>query len=342
MQTKVKCPKCGASFEIPEHESVQTGTVIAKDSGLGTVYLKVEDGGEGLPKRDKSGKFVSGKSGKSGDAACGGGSLSSRIRKGGHVRNYRPYRRWIMAQVFHMLDDMDKPRSYRSSDFTGLVRQRGMKYMWKVIRNEFHDITAICRHGDIAEYCRRRRWFNEKLVVDVAFSFLSQLRKQIDALDTHTCRGRPYKAITGFGNVFSDELEAKVFSPICGMISGIQRIVVANCSDMSSVNNIVRRLCDFCEQFHESTKVTLSMPESFINAYKGNGGYFTVRNMIMFHGCHLPGEKFFDESRDLAKLDAIAEKNKDEGWQMIGLVKDVIAANGIDIRRKMDSWKKRK
>ena len=37
-KTKVECPKCGAEFAIPAHETVAIGIVIGQDSNLGTVH----------------------------------------------------------------------------------------------------------------------------------------------------------------------------------------------------------------------------------------------------------------------------------------------------------------
>ena len=47
--TKVICQNCGAEVIIPEHECQVTGTVIGKDSGLGTVVLPTKNGAPKLP-----------------------------------------------------------------------------------------------------------------------------------------------------------------------------------------------------------------------------------------------------------------------------------------------------
>ena len=87
------------------------------------------------------------------------------------------------------------------------------------------------------------------------------------------------------------------------------------------------------------------MPTEFIDRFKGAGAYFTLRNMLMFHGCRLPyeiaqkfGKKAFN--LDLELLDLAAEEYKDKGWQLLGLLKDTIKLNGIDVEKKIRSWKK--
>lgn len=49
-ETKVVCPKCGASIAIPEHESFTAGIAIGKDSGLGTVTLPLESENNSISK----------------------------------------------------------------------------------------------------------------------------------------------------------------------------------------------------------------------------------------------------------------------------------------------------
>lgn len=49
--TTVVCPKCGAEIAIADHQHVEIGIVVGKDSGLGTVKLPLADE---QPKKPKS------------------------------------------------------------------------------------------------------------------------------------------------------------------------------------------------------------------------------------------------------------------------------------------------
>ena len=40
-ETKILCPGCGTEFAIADKEFTATGTVIGKNSGLGTIYPAV-------------------------------------------------------------------------------------------------------------------------------------------------------------------------------------------------------------------------------------------------------------------------------------------------------------
>ena len=339
-KTTVRCPKCGASFLLPEHEHVQCGTVIAKDSNMGTVYLQVEDEEPCMPKRGPDGKFLP-KNLEMCDNdelmfehSCRSG-LADKIREeGAYVKNHRLFRRWIMGQMFHILRDESSYKGY-----TSRLRSYGVRYMWKVIRNEIHDMYVIRRNGDLAEYERRHMWFNEKIVREIGSSFADQLEKIGGRKPRHKCKGRPYLRLPGFGDVFCDEFDAKVVGKIRDLVN-----------DIGSIDpDCVEKLCDFCIRFKEGRYANLKMPVAFVNAYKANGAYFTLRNMLMFHGCILPakvtdeygkGIKLRGVQRQLAILDNVASSFKDEGWQLMGLLRDTIEANGVDVAKKIESWKK--
>lgn len=353
--TTVRCPNCGIAFEIPENETPVCGVTIAKNSGLGTVYLK-EDGSEAkkpLQRRDERGKFMKPAHDPGNDAACacdtcgeGGDKLSDRIRNGKPVKNFRLFRRWVMSQFFHILQELGGCH-LNGTSFSSIVRRRGIRYMADVIRNEVHDLCSICRHGDMDEFARRYRWWNPDTVAKIGSEFLGILKAQVEKLKTHKCKGVPYKDIPGFGNVFVSDLQSKVYGPIEEAVRIAENTAsVTNGTSADRFEHVAGKLCGLISQFKESSRWKIRMPVTFIDCYKGNGAYFTLRNMIQFHDCRLPDEVRVGKEdlkgwkRDLAILDNLAEQYKNDGWQLVGLVKDTIEANGIDVARKIAGWRK--
>ncbi len=339
-KTTVRCPKCGTAFEIPAKEVLGiVGDLIGENSGLGDVYLKEKDGEPCKPLRDKDGRFVSRSNGISlaGEEYDGEHNddepLSERVRKQGPVKNHRLFRRWIMSQMFHTLLTMKN----WNEGFASLVRNRGLRYMWKVIKNELHDMRAIQRHGDQGEFKRRNRWWSTDAVAQIASMFAYDLGEQIRKnLKVRKCKGREYVTIPGFGMVFCDEYVKKVTEPLHERIEAFRK---CNCQKTADA------LCDFAAQFKDSTAWKLGMPTEFIDRFKGAGAYFTLRNMLMFHGCRIPydvAQKFGKRAynTDLDVLDSVAEEYKDSGWQLLGLLKDTIKLNGIDVEAKIRSWRK--
>ena len=336
----INCPNCGAEIALSPK------IVYDKDG------IVVHEPGRGVPMRDEKGRFVGMDFSKNNGCTCKHGislageeydndndgehnddePLCERVRKQGHVKNHRLFRRWIMSQMFHTLLIMKN----WNEGFAKLVRNRGLRYMWKVIKNELHDMRAIQRHGDREEFERRNRWWSTEAVSNIAICFGGDLEAQIKKLKHRKCKGREYVTIPGYGMVFCDEVVDKVIIPFHDRIAAFRK---CNCAKTADA------LCDYAMQFKDSTAWKLGMPTVFIDRFKGAGAYFTLRNMLMFHGCRIPYEaaqKFGrkDYNTDLEVLDNMAEEYKDEGWQMLGFLKDVIKHNGIDVEAKIKSWKK--
>lgn len=338
-KTTIRCPKCGAAFEIPAKTLLGViGNVLGEDSNLGDCYLKTKDDEPKKPLRDSSGKFVSNslhgidlageEYGKEVKYGCENAvdSITEDIRKQGYVKNHRLFRRWIMAQLFHMLSYQDK---YQEK-FSDLVRNRGVRYMFKVIENETKDMEAIKRNGDLDEFERRYRWWNPSTLNKIFYEYFNLVKDQTEKLKVHKCKGRPYVDIPGWGMVFTDELDKKVWSKIQADLS------LLNSDNMFRA---VPRICGSLGRFKDSSRWKVRMPATFINAFKGNGAYFTLRNMVMFHGCFLSTRGKAPVETQLAELDRLAEQYKNEGWQLLGLVKDTLKANHMNVDKKIAEWR---
>ena len=83
---------------------------------------------------------------------------------------------------------------------------------------------------------------------------------------------------------------------------------------------------------------------SMIDAYKGAGAFFTMQNLIRFHGCRFVDEYgvHHDKERSYAWLQKKNEEYRFDGWRMIGLLRKFLKDNHIDICKKMAEWRKRK
>ena len=351
-KTTIRCPECGAAFEIPAKTLLGViGNVLGEDSNLGDCYLKTKEQEPKKPLRGPDGRFMNNSmhgidlageeyDEKNSDKYGVDASLSEKIRNGKPVKNHRLFRRWIMSQVFHALQEMER---CGGTPFTNIVRRRGIRYMADVIKNEVHDMLKCREHGDVIEYRNRSRWWNESTIFQIGSQFVDILTHEIDRLKVRKCRGRPYKRIPGFGNVFVEDIQKKVVEPLR---RDLEELVSLETS-ADTFEDVVVRICDKISRFKESCAWKIHMPSKFLDCYKGNGAYYTLQNMIQFHDCKLPDEVRDGEHgdmkgwhRDMAILDDLAEKYKNSGWQLLGLVKDTIEANGIDIDKKIESWQK--
>ena len=60
-----------------------------------------------------------------------------------------------------------------------------------------------------------------------------------------------------------------------------------------------------------------------------------MRTLIMFHGARFLGRS---ESRSLEHVDAKANAYREEGWRMMGVLKQLIAVSHISVEAKIKEW----
>ena len=344
-ETKIVCPKCGTEFEIPEHEHVAAGVVIGKDSGMGTIVLKEAETpvtkaqkrlealkGAGV---DVSSLFAM----QTGDIARVENGVVSvlpdddpifqSIIAGGTIPDRHLFRRWVMAQMFHML----------VGNFTQNLRNKGYEYQWRVIEDELRVQKRLFRN-DRENYDERNMWFNRSVVSSMCGNYVKQLEKHIDYLKKKRvkhCKGVPYVRIGG-KNVFVSDIFSKVQAPIDRAVS---KIMFTDTPD-----KLYRAFMDFKKVY---VKINgMRMEATFIDSYKGAGAYYTMKNMILFHGCvfytTVSGKRrktTKDASLRYLKDRADEYAHGYDGWRLFGVMKELIADNKIDIKKKMAEWRKK-
>jgi hypothetical protein len=86
-------------------------------------------------------------------------------------------------------------------------------------------------------------------------------------------------------------------------------------------------------------RVKIEPCEEWKNAYKGYGGYFSMQNLILFHGCRIivDGKKLSKDD-SIKQLDEWADGHLNEGYWMLGALKQLIIDNGFNIERKRAEW----
>lgn len=361
-ETKVVCPKCGASIAIPEHELFTAGIAIGKDSGLGTITLPLESENNTNFKNKTSMKAskkieamkaagidvtnlfsVTNAEGVEAIARLENGGLTIladndpiiiAIIKGGTVPNRRLFRRWVMAQVFHMLTQKDWT-TRKPIGFLNALQAKGFRYSWEMLIEEIR-VQAKLEMSDQENFIQRNRWFNKEVAIDMATDYLKQLNEHIEQKKKKCkrCKGNPYITLNGT-HIFVADLRKKVLNPL----EKYERLI-KNSKNIAELYQAVAGFYRGVKEFYSPYALTMS--PAFKDAYKGAGGYFTMRNLIMFHGCKMLSAKGnpLSESSSLRELDKLAEAYKNrEGWRMFGAMKELISNNGIDIEAKMNEWR---
>ena len=360
-KTKILCPGCGTEFAIADKEQTVVATIVGKDSGLGTVYPAVagrdapSSGKTKVPKTAKeriealraAGVDVSHLFAMQG--ANGGECIASnkdglltmlddddpifrQIIDQGDVPNRRLFRRWVMAQMFHMMTCTDY-RSGKPVGVTEMIHRLGYEYQWKMVLGELHAQMRMEGY-DPENFADRNRWFNAGVIAAMAENYVKCLKERIASQKVKKCKGIPYKRV-GNRDIFVEDLETKVYHPLQTAVYGIR-----NAKDTARLYAATRKFNNLRVRMPYDTPQC----KEWVNAYKGAGAFFTMQNLIRFHGCTAVNDRGrrLDKYQSLAFLSAKAEEYKDgEGWRLLAVLKKMLADNDIDIRKKMAEWRKK-
>lgn len=371
-ETKVTCPICGAEFAIAEHTHVANGVVIGKDAGLGEIHPALagdstfmgattpvatpaqapattirNKADERLAALKAAGVDVSdlfAMQGAAGDgmiARMSNGILSvvadddpifQAIAKGGTIPDRRLFRRWVMSQMFHMLTEREHWNSGRRIGFTEAIHRKGYEYQFKMLQDELNAQAKLFQH-DIENFQERNVWFNKRVLTALCESYVLKLMEYVEKLPERKCKGVPYKRIDG-RNIFCADIPSKVYAPVRSYLAAIKR--TSNPVSLATL-------------FAEFNKTRIQLPwdtpqcAEWVKAYKGAGAFFTLKNLILFHGCYIFNTKTCHLSKEasIEFINTAAHEYALEGWRMFALMKKALKDNNINIEAKMAEWKKR-
>lgn len=258
------------------------------------------------------------------------------ITKGGYLNHYKLYRRWVMSQMFHILKDMNR----KDMSFNAIIQHRGYEYQWRVVENELYAQMKMEKNRDLQSLSGRVRWFNSDSVAMMAEDYIQSLKDYINKSLTyridrkgvrkfkHTCKGHPYIRLGG-ECIFVIDVQRKVFAPLLKAYYAIE--------NSKTSTELYVNVFKFNRQ-RKSLKWDTKQSDAFINAYKGSGSYYTMRNLIMFHGARFKGAP--TEKRSLLLVEENAKEYVCEGWRMLGVLKQLIADSNISVEGKIREWRK--
>ena len=269
-------------------------------------------------------------------------SVGKQIVEGGYVSNWKLFRRWVMSQMFHMLRDMDK----NGRTFNDVLQHKGYEYQWRMLENELYAQMKMAAHGDHENAGARNRWFGGFVAADMAYDYIKKLRKYVDnnliykvkkdahgnvkKTYKHTCKGNPYVRLQN-DDIFVADLEKKVYAPL------------GNLARKMYDSNTYKEVYDAVHEFNKKRKHLAwdtKQADAFITAYKGSGSYYTMRNLIMFHGARfMKNGRKMSETDSLKELESKANLYDEEGWRMLGVLKQLIKDNNISVHGKILEWK---
>lgn len=255
--------------------------------------------------------------------------IMEQIIEDGYVRNTKLHRRFVMAQMFQMLNYVSYDGQYSGYNDC-LKRMYGYNYTLKMMLEEVRVLGKL-EARDKETFEERVHFFNKDVVIAVMEDYLEKLEKYIENLHVHKCKGIPYKKIKG-NNIFVADLNKKIFFPIRSYIGAVKYA--------RNYTEVYRVLTQF---MNKRTFIKLpwdtAKSKDWIDAYKGEGAYYTCKNLIMYHGCKIYnayGHPMYGEgSLSVGYMEVLNSKlfeYQGEGYRMFAFMKKLIADNGINTK----------
>lgn len=252
-------------------------------------------------------------------------TIANQIIKDGYVRNTKLHRRFVMAQMFQGLNY--KSYDGRKTGYNEWVKRHSLKYSFDMMLEEIRVLGKL-EERDRDTFIERSHFFTKDVIVKTMEDYVAELMKHVDTLPEKKCKGVPYKRVKS-QNIFVVDLEKKVYAPLR---YDINRIKYA-----SNYNELYKVVKSF---MYKMIALPYTTPKSkaWIDAYKGEGAFYTLKNLVMFHGCGIKvGE--YDIRYGMAAVALLNEKlneYKGEGWRMFALMKKVIEDNNFNFEIAMD------
>ena len=250
--------------------------------------------------------------------------IASRIIKDGYVRNTKLHRRFVMAQMFQGLNYVSWDK--KKTGYNEWLKRYGIGYAFDMMLEEIRVLGKL-EERDRDTFIERAHFFTKDVIAKTMEDYMVELAKHVDAIPSKNCKGVPYKRIKS-NNIFVVDIDKKVYAPLRNDINRIKRA--------RNYNELYKIVKSFMSKM---IALPYGTPKSkaWIDAYKGAGAFYTLKNLVMFHDCGIKIDNF-----DIGyKMDAVVYLNtkldeyKGEGWRMFALMKKVIADNNFDFKKRM-------
>ena len=187
-------------------------------------------------------------------------------------------------------------------------------------------VLSKLEERDRDTFVERSNFFTREVVAQTIEDYIDELVNYIETLPEKNCKGVPYKRIKG-KDIFVVDLDKKVYAPLRNDVYRVKR--ARNYKDLY---NIVKAFMG------KMVRLPYHTPKSkaWIDAYKGEGAFYTLKNLIMFHGCGIEVDRrMVYGAAATSVLNKKLYEYKGEGCRMFALMKKVIDDNGFDFNKRM-------
>lgn len=244
-----------------------------------------------------------------------GNEVAQKIMESGYVKNTRLHRRWVAAQYFKMLESKEGWNGY-------LNKHYGYMYTIDMMIEEVRVLSKLEKE-DKTTFNERKQFFTMEIVRKVLIDYMNDLVKYLSKLPTKNCRGTAYVSIKGYGNVFCFEIADKVIEPIRRAIE-----MCCNCNSYAELYIMMTAMRKGMIKLPYETKKS----KHWVNAFQKEGAFYTLKNLLMFHGVELYWDGAFYDGGEASMVALNALVPDYEGYQMNALLKATIDANHFNFK----------
>lgn len=240
------------------------------------------------------------------------------------VNNEKLFRRWVMAQTFKMLYtpsyNLDT-KLYEEGWDAYLRNNYSYMYQFSMLADEIKTLAKL-EIVDKDEFEERSQFFTQDVVVETCKDYVRKFNKYVSK-NQYEKYNDIYVKLSKYGVVDLKELKS-IREDYAKLIESMEEA-----ETYAELNVFFKK---FMAKMNKLPKETV-MSRVWRDAYKGNGAYYTLKNMIMFHGCVI--RECDNKNQSLQYLINYCKSLKSGNqWRLHELLKDTIQYNDFKFGNK--------
>lgn len=267
-------------------------------------------------------------------------NVANAIEESEYVPDNNGYRRWVMAQMFKAL-------TYNNCNGCGYdyyyKKVKPYNYQWKTTIDE---LKKLARCGSDVDPIRAK-FFTKNVVDRMLLDHLNKMKLAFDR-DVYKARRNVRNGIyrirvsilndhgcTSVISVVFDDVTNKPSEYFDYLVS--QLIEVTSTENLSEYVKKVEEFIKLCDKYYILPDDTEKSKDWF-DAFKGEGAYYTLQNMIANHKCKIKeGNRRLNSQHSMDKIvDFMNNEYSDgNGYKLFGILKKCIRDNNFDFYGRM-------
>lgn len=243
------------------------------------------------------------------------------------VDNKKLFRRWVTAQTFRMI--YEPSYNYETHEYeTGwdnyLRNCYDYKYQFSMMLEEFRVLNKLAAR-DKEEFEERCNFFTKDVAVATCKHYIKMFDKYFDAHKKKDKKGNVTIKLAQYGTVSVYEY----YDIVNNLKSIIRDIQSCGNYDYAGLYTYLKK---FMSKMNKLPSDTPKCSE-WKTAFKGNGAYYTLKNLILFHGCTL---RYRNKDESLETLESCLEAYRYGYWRFYYMLLDVIEYNNFNLRESIN------